>query len=147
MEDKYAIEYVEGNRIKELWPDIEPMVQRSCEGNAISRGNLSADEIRDAVLYGMCIFFVYYEDRVPTCILAIEISMQGKYKIASILALGGKNLTTFKRLYWKAILDWLRSNDVNYVDAVVDSKYASVYLNKFGFEQQASLVRMSLSEV
>jgi hypothetical protein len=143
---KYSIEYLTPQRVEELWVYLDPMLQKSCEGNEISKDEMDAKEIHDLAVSGMCVLFVYFENDVPACVLAIQFFMEGNKKGASILALGGKNLLTFKRLYWQSILDWLKANKVQYLDAYVASEYTKVYLKKFGFEKSCALVRMPLKE-
>lgn len=143
---KYSIEFLTPQRVEELWVYLDPMLQKSCEGNEISKGETTAKEIHDLAVTGMCCLFVYFEDNVPTLVLAIEFFMEGNKKGASILALGGKNLMNFRRFYWQSILDWLKANKVQYLDAHVASEYTKVYLKKFGFEKSCALVRMPLKE-
>lgn len=142
-----SIEMLSAERVTELWPELEPLLSKSIEGNEISKDNLDTQEIYDLATTGMCVLFVYFENNIPTCVLSIQFFMEGSKKGASILALGGKNLLSFKRFYWQSILDWLKANKVKYLDAYVASEYTKVYLKKFGFEKSCALVRMPLKEL
>jgi hypothetical protein len=151
MENKltteYAIEFLTPERVEELWVHLDPMLQKSCEGNEISKEDLTPKEIHDLATSGQCAMFVYFENAIPTCVLVVQFFVENKKKGASILAMGGKNLLTFKRLYWKSILDWLKVNKIHYLDACVATEYTKIYLKKFGFEKSCSLVRMNLKEI
>jgi hypothetical protein len=50
----------------------------------------------------------------------------------------------FKAAYWDTILDWLRANGVQFLDAYAPDRLARIYRSKFGFNKSCSYVRMSL---
>jgi hypothetical protein len=133
--------------VEELWVHLDPMLQKSCEGNEISRDNLTPKDIHDLATNGLCALFVGFQNSIPTCVLAIQFFVEGSRKGAMVLALSGKGLLSFKKLYWQSILDWLKVNNIRYLDAYVSPECAKVYLNKFGFEKSCSLVRMTLKEI
>jgi hypothetical protein len=58
--------------------------------------------------------------------------------------MGGKNLMKFKALFWPSILQWLRANGVQFVDAYANERIAQIYKSKFGFSKSCAHVRMSL---
>jgi hypothetical protein len=141
-----SIEFLNPQRVEELWVYLDPMLKASCDGNEISSGSLTPKDIHDLAVDGQCGIFVYFENDIPTCTLVIQFIIEGNKKGVEILALGGKHLTSFKNAYWKSILDWFAVNKVKFVDAHVAPEWANVYLKRYGFQKSCSLVRMSLEE-
>ena len=141
-----SIEFLTPERIVELRDVLVPLFQQSCDGNEISKDNLTPDDILAFALVGDAAVFLGCEDGEPTCVLAIQFFVEGAKKGADVLALAGRGLTTFKKHYWQVILDWLRANEVRYLDAYVDESRAKVYQSRFGFGKSCALVRMDLME-
>jgi hypothetical protein len=50
----------------------------------------------------------------------------------------------FKNAYWGLILDWLKANGCEFLDAYANERLAKVYMSKFGFNKSCSYVRMTL---
>jgi hypothetical protein len=44
-------------------------------------------------------------------------------------------------------LDWLKANQIRFLDAYVDERRAKMYQSRFGFDRSCALVRMNLMEV
>lgn len=141
-----SIEYLTPERVEELRDVLVPLFQESCDGNEISKDNLTPEQILDFATVGYAVVFLGSEDGVPTCVLAIQFFTEGVRKGADVLALAGRGLLTFKHYYWQAILDWLRANQVKYLDAYVDQRRAKMYQSRFGFNKSCALVRMNLME-
>jgi hypothetical protein len=141
-----SIEYLTPERIVELREVLIPLFQESCDGNEISKDNLTPEDVLALALVGEAVVFLGCEDGEPTCVLAIQFFKEGVRKGADVLALAGRGLTTFKRHYWQVILDWLRENQVKYLDAYVDERRAKMYQSRFGFGKSCALVRMDLME-
>jgi len=141
-----SIEMLTPQRVEELWVYLDPMLQKSCDGNEISQESLSPKDIHDLAVSGMCAVFVGFEDKLPECVLVIQFIMEGTRKGVEILALNGKNLTAFKNNYWEIILEWFAANGVKFVDACVAPEWANVYKKRFGFKRSCSLVRMLIEE-
>lgn len=141
-----SIEYLTPARVLELREQLVPLFQQSCDGNEISKDNLTPDDILALALVEEAVVFLGCEDNEPTCVLAIQFFTEGAKKGADVLALAGKGLTNFKRHYWQVILDWLRVNQVRFLDAYVDERRAKMYQSRFGFDKSCALVRMNLME-
>ncbi len=141
-----SVEFLSILRIGELKPWLLEMFAESCAGNAISKVDLTPEDIMASVLLEDTAVFVYSEDDQPTCVLVIERYSENNIPCASILALAGKNLVSFKRNYWNIILEWLREQGVVYLDAYVDYNRANMYQAKFGFNRACAFVRMDLKE-
>jgi hypothetical protein len=50
----------------------------------------------------------------------------------------------FKAAYWRTILEWLRANGVQFLDAYAPERLAKIYMSRFGFNKSCSYVRMTL---
>jgi hypothetical protein len=70
--------------------------------------------------------------------------MANGHKGADLIALAGKHLIAFKRRYWKSIIEWLKANEIEFLDAYVPAERAMLYTNKFGFDKSCAYMRMSL---
>lgn len=141
-----SIECLSLERVAELREVLLPLFERSCDGNEITRDNLTPEEVLDTVMDGDAVAFLYCEDGEPTLTLVFQFYEEGSQKCADILAMAGKNLSNFRRYYWQDILDWLRANQIKYLDAFVDGRRAKMYQSRFGFGMTCALVRMDLME-
>jgi hypothetical protein len=141
-----SIEYLTPERVVELREVLLPLFQQSCDGNEISKENLTPEDILALAVTGEAVVFLGCEDDEPTCVLAIQFFIEGTRKGADVLALAGKGLVTFKQHYWQSILDWLKANQIKYLDAYVDGRRAKMYQSRFGFNKSCALVRMNLME-
>lgn len=139
-----TIEMLTPERVTELWPKLEPLMTQACEGNEIAKDEMSAGDIYVLAITQMCAFFAGFEDGELACVVVLQFNDTNGRKCADVIALAGRKLMLFKALYWNAILDWLRANDVIFLDAYVPNERAKVYLNKFGFNKSCSYVRMTL---
>ena len=76
--------------------------------------------------------------------LALQFTDTNGHKGAEIMAMGGRHLMRFKEAYWGLILDWLKANGCEFLDAYANERLAKIYSNKFGFDKSCTLVRMTL---
>jgi hypothetical protein len=139
-----SIETLSAERVTELWPQLEPLFDKAAKGNEIAKDELDATDIYILAQTGMCVVFVGFESGVPACVLAIQFYMVGNKKGADIIALAGKNLMQFKMAYWESIVEWLKTNQVQFLDAYVTDRWAKIYKSKFGFNKSCSYVRMTI---
>lgn len=139
-----SIEMLSAERVTELWPQLEPLFDKAAKGNEIAKDELDATDIYILAQTGMCVVFVGFESGVPACVLAIQFYMVGNKKGADIIALAGKNLMQFKMAYWESIVEWLKTNQVQFLDAYVTDRWAKIYKSKFGFNKSCSYVRMTI---
>jgi len=139
-----TIEMLSPERVTELWPQLEPLVVQACEGNEIAEDEMSANDMYILGITGMCVFFVWFDDGVLLGTVVLQFNTTNGRKGADVIALAGRKLLLFKSLYWNAILDWLRANEIVFLDAYVPNERAKMYLNKFGFNKSCSYVRMTL---
>ncbi len=142
-----SIEFLTPERVLEMRDWLTPKLQEACDANEIARENLTPDDIIRAAIRGDGVMFLYSEDKVPACVLVIQLYTEGAKKVADVVALAGEKLTSFKRHYWQLILTWLRENNVEYLDAYVDKRRAKIYQSRFGFNKSCALVRMNLQGV
>lgn len=139
-----TIELLTRDRAIELWPEIAPLAEASARGNTMSASDMDAQYIFNAVMADEAVIFAGFDDGKLTTILGIQFSDANGHKCADIIAMAGRRLSMFKSRYWKPILDWLRTNDVEFLDSYVPTERAVVYMNKFGFDKSCAHIRMSL---
>lgn len=139
-----SIELLSKERAVQLWPTLEPLVDAACKGNKIANQEMDASHVLISVQLDKAVVFVGYIDEQPACVLAIQFFEINGHKGADVMALAGRRILRFKAAYWKPILDWLRANDVEFLDAYTPTDRAEMYLKKFGFTQSCAYVRMNL---
>lgn len=139
-----SIEMLTPERVTELWPVLEPYFDAACKGNEIAKDELDAKDIYVLAVTGLVAVFVGFESGEPACVMGIQFNTTNGRKGADVMALAGRGLMRFKAAYWQVILDWLRANDVEFLDAYAPERLAKIYLNRFGFDKSCAYVRMSL---
>jgi hypothetical protein len=142
--NQLTIELLTKERVTELWPVLEPLLESACEGNAIAKGEMDAGHILMAVQLDKAVVFAGSFDDQVTCVLALQFFEVNKHKGADVMALAGRHLLKFKAAFWEPILTWLRANDVEFLDAYTPTNRAEIYLKKFGFDESCAYVRMNL---
>ena len=139
-----SIEMLTPERVTELWPVLEPHFEAACQGNEIAKDELDAKDIYVLAVTGLVAVFVGFEDGQPACVLGVQFNTTNGRKCADIMALAGRGLMRFKAAYWHVILDWLKANGVEFLDAYAPERLAKIYLNRFGFTKSCVYVRMAL---
>ena len=139
-----SIEMLTPERVIDLWPVLEPHFAAACDGNEIAKDELDAKDIYVLAVAGVVAVFVGFEDGEPACVLGIQFNTTNGRKGADVMALAGRGLMRFKRAYWRIILDWLRANGVEFLDAYAPERLAKIYMNRFGFDKSCVYVRMAL---
>ena len=141
-----SIEMLTPERVGQLESHLEPLFQAACEANEIARDEMEAKDVIDLGKTGMAAIFVAYYDGMPSCALAFQFYEVNGHKGADLIALAGKGkkLVQFKNAYWQSIIDWLKANDVEFLDAYTPQSRALVYQKKFGFDKSCAYVRMTL---
>jgi hypothetical protein len=139
-----SIEMLSAERVTELWHELEPLFDRAVKGNEIAKEELEPNDIYILAQTGMCIIFVGFESGTPACVLAIQFYTVGAKKGADIIALAGRNLVQFKAAYWESIIQWLKTNQIKFLDAYVTDRWAKIYKSRFGFDKSCSYVRMNI---
>lgn len=141
-----SIELLIPERVAELAEHLEPLFESACEANEIARDELQAKDIIDLGVTGMAAIFVCFYDGQPSCALAFQFYDANGHKGADLIALAGKGkkLVQFKNAYWRSIIDWLKANEVEFLDAYTPQSRALVYQKKFGFDKSCAYVRMTL---
>ena len=139
-----TIEMLTPERVTELWPVLEPYFEDACNGNEIARDELDAKDIYVLAVTGLVAVFVGFEDGEPACVMGIQFNNTNGKKGADVMALAGRGLMRFKAAYWHVILEWLKANGVEFLDAYAPERLAKIYMNRFGFNKSCSYVRMTL---
>lgn len=139
-----SIEMLTPERVTELWPVLEPYFDAACKGNEIAKDELDAKDIYVLALTGLVAVFVGFEDGEPACVMGIQFNTANGHKGADVMALAGRGLMKFKAAYWHIILEWLKANGVEFLDAYAPERLAKIYMNRFGFNKSCMYVRMAL---
>ena len=139
-----SIEMLTKERVVELWPVLEPYFEAACNGNEIAKDEISAKDIFVLTQVDLAVVFVGFEDGQPACVMGIQFNNTNGKRGADVIALAGRGLMRFKAAYWHIILEWLRANGVEFLDAYAPDRLAKIYLNRFGFDKSCSYVRMTL---
>jgi hypothetical protein len=139
-----TIEMLTPERVTELWPVLEPYFDDACKGNEIAKDELDAKDIYILAVTGLVAVFVGFEDGEPACVMGIQFNTTNGRKGADVMALAGRGLMRFKAAYWHIILEWLKANEVEFLDAYAPERLAKIYMNRFGFNKSCSYVRMTL---
>lgn len=138
------IELLDTKRVKELWPSIEPLINRAVETSNHAPDPLDLEDIWHSAVHGVCHVLAFYDGDELAMVLAFEFGRSKGARTATILAIAGRDLTAFKAQFWPSILAWFKENGAKYVDAYAEPRLARVYLQKFGFTETCSYVRMEL---
>jgi hypothetical protein len=141
-----SIELLSKERVTELWPALEPLVESACEGNVVAKGEMDAGHVLLATQLDKAVAFAGFVDSEVKCILVLQFFEVNGHKGADVMALAGRHLLKFKAAFWEPILQWLVANDVEFLDAYTPMHRADVYLKKFGFTESCAYVRMNLGE-
>ncbi len=139
-----TIEMLTPERVTELWPVLEPYFDDACKGNEIAKDELDAKDIYVLAVTGLVAVFVGFEDGEPACVMGIQFNTTNGRKGADVMALAGRGLMRFKAAYWHIILEWLKANEVEFLDAYAPERLAKIYTSRFGFNKSCSYVRMTL---
>jgi len=139
-----SIEMLTPERVTELWPVLEPYFSAACESNEIAKDEMSVKDIYLLAVTGLVAIFVGFENNKPACAIGIQFNMTNGRKCADVIAMAGRGLLRFKAAYWHIILEWLKSNEVRYLDAYVPERHTKLYLHRFGFNKSCAYVRMAL---
>jgi hypothetical protein len=141
-----SIEMLTPQRVEELWPHLEPLFVSACDSHEIARQEMSAQSIRELGTNGTAAIFVCFYNGSPSCALAFQFYDANGHKGADLIALAGKGkrLVQFKNAYWRSIIEWLKANKVEFLDAYTPQSRALVYQKKFGFDKSCAYVRMTL---
>lgn len=143
-DNNMSIEMLTPERVTELWPVLEPHFDAACKSNEIAKDELDAKDIYVLAVTGLVAIFVGFEDGEPACVMGIQFNTTNGHKCADVIALAGRGLMRFKAAYWHIILEWLKANGVEFLDAYAPERLAKIYLNRFGFNKSCMYVRMAI---
>jgi len=138
-----SIEMLTPPRVEILWPKVEPLLKLSCESNEVGAFDIAPYDIYRLAKSEQAVVFAAFENKTLVAVLAFQFHMTNGKKGADVIAMAGKNLLTLKAAFWQPILDWLKANGVEFVDAYARPDLAHVYAKKFGFNKSCTMVRMT----
>ncbi len=139
-----TIEMLSPEQVNDEWDALEPMLEASCKSNEVGILDITPDDIRILAVTGLCVLFIGREGGTPKVVVAIQFNETNGHKGADVIAMGGERLMKFKDAYWNLILDWLKANGCEFLDAYANERLAKIYMSKFGFNKSCSFVRMTL---
>lgn len=137
------IELLTPERVTELWPKMQPLFSKACEANEVAV-DISAEDIYKLSQEDKLVVFACFDLGRLYTVLAIQFHTTYGKKGADVVAMAGKNLMAFKTAFWEPILEWLRANEVQFLDAYSQPRLANLYMSKFGFNKSCTFVRMTL---
>ena len=144
MTTKLTIEMATPEQADEEWGAIEPILDASCKSNDIGSMDITPADIQLSLHAGMCVLFLGRERGKVKVVVALQFNDTNGHKGADVIAMGGERLMQFKNAYWDLILDWLKANGCEFLDAYANDRLAKIYTSKFGFDRSCQLVRMAL---
>lgn len=144
MQTKLSMQMLSTEEVQQLWPQLEAMLTPACKANEVATTEVNPADILQAVVDGMCVVLAFFKADELGLALVVRFTDTNGHKGAEIIALGGKELVSFKRAYWPFVLDWFRANGCEFVSAYADERLAKVYKTKFGFDKSCEYVRMVL---
>lgn len=124
--------------------ELIALFDAACDSHDIVREEMQGQDVVDYGKVGMAAIFGGFLDDKLTCTFAIQFNYTGGRKGADLIAMAGKHLMKFKKAYWHIVLEWLKANDVQFLDAYTPADKAELYLKKFGFNKSCAYVRMEL---
>ena len=141
---EYELKMLSPDEVRQHWESIKPLVETSFLSNEVYADTTHPDDILALALTDQCAVFAGIKAGRIECVLVIQFNTQSGRKCADILSLAGEDLMQFKMRFWDLILDWLRANEVEYIDAHANERMAKIYKRKYGFDKSCAVVRMSL---
>lgn len=141
---RLTIEMLSPEQVGDEWEAIEPMLAASCASNEVGALDITPADILAGAITDQCVLFLGREYGIPKSVIAFQFHMTNGHKGADIVAMGGERLLDIKDAYWTLLLDWLKANGCEFLDAYATPRLANVYMRKFGFTRSCTLVRMTL---
>lgn len=137
----WNLELLTPDGVLQRWPELKPLLDKACSSNRVGETDITAEDIYMLALVGICAIFCATIDGEIACIIAVQFTETNGRKGANIIALAGKHLMQTKHYYWEYILEWLRANNVQFIDIAASERLAPLYERKFGFDRSCVLLR------
>lgn len=141
---KLSIEMLSSEKVQQLWSQLLPLVEDACKGNDIAIDEMDSDYVLASLLSNKAVMFAGYEDEEVACIIILNFFTVNNRKGAAVMALAGRRALAFKAAYFDRILNCLKANKVEFLDAYVPINRAEMYMRKFGFNKSCAYIRMNL---
>jgi hypothetical protein len=142
--EELTVELLSPERVTELWPELRPLLQAACDSNEIAKDEIEPGDIYILAQLDMCAVFAMFDEDGLGFVLVIQFTEINGRRGADVIAMGGRSILKFKAAFWNSILNWLRANDIRFLDAYATERLGKLYMNKFGFTKSCSYVRMTL---
>lgn len=138
------IEQLTPDRVEELWPQLEPVFLEACQSNEISKDDITPEDIRILLAAGQATSFASFDDKGLATVIVLQFHTVMGTKGVDVISMGGRRLLRSADHFWEMIKDWLRANDVKFIDAYASPRLARIYLNRLGFTKSCTYVRTML---
>lgn len=129
------------------WAQCIPHLERCVD--AIN-GEFTVDDLYSRALRGEIFLIIAKNDtpEVPEVrlVIALELVQYPQFNAMNVLALGGKNLRSLIRLFWKDVCGWAKICGVKHIECSVAPAMEKI-LQPAGFERKYILMRQDLMEV
>jgi len=139
-----SFEMLSTAQVAMLAPQLEKLYDKSCAGNEIVEDEMTGRDIVELGMSGMAAIFAGFYKNKLTFTLAIQFNMTNGRKGADLIGMAGKKILAFKAQYWGPLLEWLKINGVEFLDAYTDTDRTNMYTKKFGFNKSCDYMRISL---
>lgn len=132
------------DEVQMLWPEMEPVLQKACQSNEIARDDMTPDNVRIHLATGMATTFASFDDKGLALFIVLQFHEISGVKGVDVIAMGGRRLLGSANRFWTMIKEWLRANEIKFVDAYANERLAKIYLNRLGFTKSCVYVRTIL---
>lgn len=138
------IEMLTAEQVEKHWDQLGPIMESGCQANEVAVLEINSKDILELAKTGMCAVFVMWEEDSIECAVALQFGYVMDHKYAEVVSFGGRRMMLAKSLAWQPILDWLRANEVEFLDAQTHPRLAAILMSKFGFTESSVNIRMRL---
>lgn len=138
-----SVELLTAQRVETLWPQLEPLFAHACAGNPLAI-DITPSDILQLARGGLAVVFVAFRRNRVSLAMALQFHTTNGHKGVDIIAMAGSGMLNTARHFWAPVLDWLRANEVEFVDAYVQPRLARVCMAKLGFGLSCTMIRKKL---
>ena len=139
-----SLEMLTPYQIANMAEPLEVLFDEAVKGNEMAQDEMTGKDVVELGLAGQAAIFAGVYKGKLSCVFAIQFHDTNGRRGADLIALAGKRLLRFKAAYWPAVIEWLRLNGVEFLDAYTPNSRAEMYIKKFGFNKSCAHLRMNL---
>lgn len=132
-----SIELLMPKQAENMWPQLEKLF-------SLANNKKLTEEIFSKIKQGFCAVFVYYQDKQPKLVIAIQFKQVRSTKIVEILSTVGTSVKEFKDAYWKYIVNWLKANGTKFIEIPDTEYFRNIYGDRPKISRVSSYLRISI---